>query len=247
MKDFEIEFYKNKEQDKQDTYEFFEGEDPAGNLNRAIGCGMPLFLANDIAKNTENSKQNLYNHMDKEYSVIEQHNLYVNSQANAIKFWSDISKEFSEIVKNITSKPLDDYKCLLTLYITTAAWNDEIIIRRNIKELSQDRFLIAFEILLSHSFKCLREFYSEEEIASQWNVWAFAEITASFMLRDDKISELFPELNFPLEKNWFAGTNYQFLAKYEDVLKIYWIEKKSFKEYIENAVKYLSKNEVEFK
>jgi len=246
MKEFKVEFYRDKTQDKNDTYEFFENSDPAGWLNRAIGIGVPLFLVNDITHNKKGAKQNLFDHMDKEYEIFEEYDLYKSAQEQTDKFWKKIEKDFSKRVSLITNRDMDSYKCLLTLYITTAAWNENITIRRNIKELQQDRFLIAFELLLSHTFKCVRDFYSEEDIKSDWDTWGLAEITASFMLRDEEINSLFPELNFPLEKNWFIGTNYPFLEEYEDVLKKYWAERKSFKQYIDKSIEYINNNHIKF-
>jgi hypothetical protein len=239
-----IKFYRDKNQDKEMTYNFFSNEDPSGWLFRAIGCGMPLHLAEDLSLGKDDSKSNLYNFMDKEYNIINANSLYINTQKNVEDFWNVISIDFSNSVKLITGKEVCSYNCLLSMFLTTSAWNEKINISRKLSELNKQDYLIAFEILLSHCFKIIRDKYSEDDISSAWDAWAICEITASFILRDNSISILFKDINKSIDDNWFKDTNYPFLAKYEDSLKELYLNKTSFYGYIDNAVNYIKKNKV---
>lgn len=243
---FKIIFYRDREQDKNDTYEFFRDEDPANWLDRASYYMMPFHIVHNLVNKKVGAKEELFDFMDKEYDMFEKFNLYSYAEEETNKLWDNISDKFSERIEELTSRKLDNYRCLLTMFITTSAWNKDTNIRKNIKQLLDEKYVVAYELLLSHAFKCVRDYYSEEDIASSWDVWGFAEVTSTFLFRDEIIMNMLPDFSMPLEKTFFGMGAYPCLIEVEEVLKKFWIGRKSFKDYVDRSVEYLKKNPIVF-
>lgn len=244
MSKFKIEFYRDREEDKLDTYSFFKDDDPADWIFRGHQYNMPYHLIKGICDKEEDAKKALYEYMDKEYDLYEEYNLYSMAEENTNKLWDKISEKFSERIFELTNKDLGAYSCLLTMFITTSAWNDSRTIRRSLRQVDYDKYVIAYEVLLSHCFKCVRDYYSEEDIASAWDLWGFAEITATFLFRDKEIIDLLPDFDMPISQTFFADGGYPCLIKPEEDLKKFWKDRKSFKDYIDRSIEYLKKHPI---
>ena len=69
---------------------------------------------------------------------------------------------------------------------------------------------------------------------SDWQVWAFSEITPVLILDDRRLNSFWPE--FPIAGNWFSRSNYPQLADLEGKLKDLFGNRTSYKEYEDKAV-----------
>ncbi|MCT4552577.1 MAG: hypothetical protein N4A44_02835 [Alphaproteobacteria bacterium] len=239
-------FYRSQEEDRNNIYNFFRNQDPGGWSGRVVQYGLPFHLVGAVINDELNAKKNIENYIDSEYKAIEKYNLYSNIEEEMADSWSKVSSDFENRILEITNKELCEYKCRISLCLITPAWDDFTTINISIKNKSSKKlYSIAYELLLSHSFKCVREFYSKEEVASAWDVWGFAEITTVFMLRDSIIMKLFNDIpNKNVKKGWFKGSRYACLEKPAEKLYEFWIEKKSFREYLDKSISYLKQNHI---
>ncbi|MCT4552852.1 MAG: hypothetical protein N4A44_04245 [Alphaproteobacteria bacterium] len=247
MSKFNITFFRDREEDKHSVFNFFQNSSPDGWIDRSVYYKLPLHIVKDMVDKKEGAKKQLFDFMDREYDIAEEIDFYRAAQNHNEKLWKGISTKFAKRVFEITDKELCEYKCHVSMHLTTSAWNEYATIRRNVMLLWEEQYMTAFEILLSHTFKFVRDYYSEEDVASAWDVWGFAEITASFIMRDSVLYDMFPDVKErDININWFKNTPYTCLVEHEDVFKGFWIGRKSFKDYVDRSVEYLKKNPIVF-
>lgn len=239
---FRITFVIDKDYDRQMIFNMFQGNDPSGLESRAKRMQFNLDFAKKIkqANNYESIKKELEPFVDNVYKK-EMVSLK-KSQKEYTKSWKPIVGQFSKEVIDFTGHPwfYDKYLCVVSpFHPGISNWYGNKIIRKYNEDPIKQRWITAYEIILSHIFHVVRESYTKEEL-SDWQVWAFSEITTVFISTDPKMIKPFWPL-LTIRENYFSNSNYPQLAGLENKLKKIWINRKDFGDYLSRSVPVLAK------
>lgn len=241
-KSLRLTFIIDKENDEQHIYDMFNSSDPAGLESRARSMGFDIEFAKRIkkAKNYETIKNELRPFVDKVYE--KEIDSLKRSQSEYTNSWKPIIRRFSNQVVNFTDHPwfYSEYLCVVSAFHPGISdWYGNKVVRKYNEDPIKQRWTTAFEIVLSHIFHIVREDYSKDQLADS-RVWAFSEITTSFILQDPKMVRSF----WPWKKirtNYFSKSNYPQLAGLEEKLRQIWGDRKDFHDYLSRSVPVLVK------
>jgi hypothetical protein len=133
--------------------------------------------------------------------------------------WKDLLPLFSDLVVQTTESPWvhPEYVCVVSsVHPGLSSWSGNKVAVKYDETTANKRRILAHEIVLSDVFQLLRRHHSVREV-SDWQVWAYAEITAVLVLDDSTLRPFWP--NFPRAGEWFSNSNYPQLAELEIQLK----------------------------
>ena len=239
-KQFKINFDINPDYDAIMIFNILNSNDPAGLESRARDMGIDLNLAKKIkkAKKIENVKTDINKLISVTYSQVQADLL--RSVAEYAKSWESIILDFTRAVYKLTDHYwfYDQYICFISpFHGGVSNWYGNIILRHYKEDPIIQRRITAYEIVLSHIFHIVRKYYSKDVI-DDMKVWAFAEITTTFILNEKELTQFWKWFKPPL--NYFSKSNYPQLANIEDKLKVLYKGREDFKSYIIQAVKFMN-------
>lgn len=232
---FKLFFIVDRQYDKDATIGMFRNDDPAGLENRARSAGIDPAVARKIrdASNPivglELVNKLVDDRFQKEGEALEA------SKDDLWLQWKDLLPVFSNVVVETTESPWvhPDYICVVSsMFPGTSDWlGNKVAVGFNLSA-ERKRRTLANEILLSDVFQLLRKRHPRSEI-SDWQVWAFSEITPSFILDDQRLKPYWPNL----PHGW--GSNYPQLPRLEKSLKELFDHRTSYVDYEDKAAKVL--------
>jgi hypothetical protein len=155
--------------------------------------------------------------------------------------WDEIGHKFSRYVVKETGYEwfYPEYKCVISVVNQGLSnWGHEPIIVRGWKEnpYSQRR-ITAHELILSHYFEIYRRHYSKHGLSDN-QVWALAEISAFALTSLTEDSKKFWPWDF---SGYYTIHNYPQIVSLQKQLKIVFMERKSFDDYILAGIKMVKK------
>ena len=234
-----LSFVVDKEYDAENIIGMFRSDDPAGLESRAKSMG----IAPDIARRIHDASSPsdikalvaklVKDRFDKEGPSIEA------SRGDFETQWTDLLPLFSNIVIQTTESPWvhSEYICVVSSIHPglSSWWGNKVAVKFD-RDPAYKRRILAHEILLSNVFQLLRKRHPGREL-SDWQVWAFAEITPVLILDDSTLRPFWP--NFPRAGEWFSRSNYPQLADLEIQLKDLFDHRMSYVDYEERSVSVL--------
>lgn len=230
-----LSFVVDKQFDVNGVVSMFRHSDPAGIESRARSMGVDLEVARRIHDTS---------------SLIEARHLaerLVNSRFTedgaAIRRsitafqnpWEDLLPLFSAVVVETTQSPWihSHYTCVVSsIHPGLSNWRGNKVAVKYDSSREVKLRILAHEIALSDVFQLFRERYTRFEV-DDWQVWAFSEITAVFILDDPRLRAFWPD--FPHAGGYFAHSNYKQLAEIEKRLKAVFDGRTSYIDYEDQA------------
>lgn len=233
---FRLFFIVDRWYDKAVTVRMFRNDDPLGLENRARIAGVDPGVARKI-----NSEANPFVVMRLANKLVEDRFAKEGQAIEASKEdlwvqWKDLLPLFSKVVVETTESPWvhSYYICFVSsMFPGTTTWRWNMVSVRFNYSPEYRRLLVAKEILLSDVFQLLRKRYPPSEI-SDWQVWAFSEITPDFILDDQRLKSFWP--NVPAA---WTDSDYPQLPRLEKSLKELFDHRTSYVDYEDKAARVL--------
>ena len=227
-----LSFIIDRQYDEGNIVWMFRHDDPAGLASRAASMGVEVDIARRIRDAADLSVARELAH-----SIV---NDRFNEKGTAIEAsrkdfeiqWKDLLPLFSKIVVETTESPWvhPDYVCVVSsIFPGLSSWSGNKVAVKFDYDSVYERRMLAHEILLSDVFQLLRRHYSSSEI-SDWQVWAFSEITPDLMLDDPRLVGFWPD--FP-HAGEYSG--YPQLAGLERRLRELFDHRTSYADYEQKA------------
>lgn len=242
QKPLKIKFILDKEYDQNMIFTMFKSNDPSGLESRAKRMGFDLEFAKRIkeAQNYDDVKDELSSLVDRTYK--KEIKKIKRSEKDYTKSWQPIVRQFSDQVVALTGHNwfYDEYLCVVSAFHPGISnWYGNKIVRKYNEDPIKQRWTTAFEIVLSHVFHIVRQSYTTDQL-SDWQVWAFSEVTTMFILTTPEMIKAFWP-SFELKDNYFSTSNYPQLATLESKLKLIWEKRKDFDDYLRLSTPVLKK------
>jgi hypothetical protein len=231
-----LSFVVDQKYDAENVVVMFRSDDPAGLESRARSMGVDPDVARRIRDASNPSDINalsnrlVQDRFDKERASIEVSKNDFEAQ------WKDLLPLFSNVVIQTTESPWvhSEYFCVVSsIHPGISSWRGNKVAVRFDRDPASKRRILAHEILLSDVFQLLRKRHPEREL-SDWQVWAFAEITPVLILDNPTLRPFWPD--FPRAGEWFSRSNYPQLADLEVKLKDLFDHRMSYVDYEEECV-----------
>lgn len=230
-----ISFRIDRDVDVRGVLNFFRHDDPAGLESRAMSMGVDVQLARMIRDANPSEARDLAARLvDERFkssgAAIE---------ASVVDFealWKDLLPLYSQVAMETTESPWvqPEYTCVVSsIHPGLSSWRGNMVGIRFDSAPEIKRRILAHEILLSDVFQLLRKRYGVSEI-SDWQVWAFSEITAVLVLDDSRLRPYWT--NMPHAGDYFAHANYPQLSKPEKLLKDLFDRRANYADYEQKAV-----------
>ncbi len=222
--------------DAENVIGIFRSDDPAGLESRARGMGIDPDVARRIHDAPDPSDikglaaQLVKDRFNKEGSAI------TASKDDFETLWRDLLPLFSNVVVQTTESPWvhSEYICVVSsIHPGLSSWRGNKVAVKFDRPPSYKRRILANEILLSDVFQLLRKRYHGPEL-SDWQVWAFSEITPILILDDPRLRPFWPD--FPRAGEWFSHSNYPQLVGLEGQLKELFDHRTSYADYEAKSV-----------
>jgi C-terminal processing protease CtpA/Prc len=233
---FKLFFIVNRWYDKAVTIGMFRNDDPLGLDNRARVAGVDPAIARKIHDEANPfvvmrlANKLVEDRFKKEGQAIEA------SKEDLWVQWKNLLPVFSNVVVETTESPWVHpcYICFVSSIFPglTDWWGNKVGVGFRLSP-EYKRRVLAQEILLSDVFQLLRKRYPRSVI-SDWQVWAFSEITQGFLLDDDpRLKPYWP--NFPHARE----RSYPQLPRLEKSLKGLFDRRTSYVDYEDKAAQVL--------
>ena len=202
----------------------FRHDDPAGLESRAASMGVEVDVARRIqdAADPSVAHRHVNDRFNEEGTAIEA------SRRDFEIQWKDLLPLFSKVVLETTESPWvhPGYVCVVSsIFPGLSSWSGNKVAVKFDYDSVYERRMLAHEILLSDVFQLLRRRYSSSEI-SDWQVWAFSEITPDFILDDPRLVGFWPD--FPHAGDY---SGYPQLAGLERRLRALFDHRTSYADY----------------
>ena len=238
---FSINFVVDKKWDTEYIYIMFRPNEPAGLANRASMMGIDYELAKMIqdAKDYSEVKSNLESLVDNRYRQIG--NGLRKSANDYSTAWESCIKEFTDVVTELTQHGwfYNSYTCVVSAFhLGLSNWYGNTIIRHYGEDPVKQRYVTAFEIVLSHVFHISRKYFDRNE-AEDHIIWAISEISALLILEDNRLMRLW-------DNNYFDTIGYTQLKELEKKLRIAYWENADFTSYLRSAVQLAKEMNMDF-
>jgi len=226
-------FIIDKEYDRKHLVSMFRHSDPAGLESRAKSMGIPLEAAQAIrdAKNDAEAEKVAAPFIDEAFQT--NGSAIASAKQEFETLWDTFLRIFSQNVSQTTEAPWvhDQYICVVSaLHPGLSSWYGNTVAVKYSSTPTHKLRILAHEILLSNLFQLFRKINTPSEI-SDWQVWAFSEITAVFILDHPTLRSYWPA--FPSAGDYFKHSNYPQLAELEKTLKTLFDARASFAEYMQ--------------
>jgi hypothetical protein len=231
-----LSFVVDKRYDAEYLIGIFRSDDPAGLESRARSMGIDPGVARRIHDAPDKSDTKalaaklVQDRFDKDGESIQA------STADFEAEWKDLLALFSDVVIKTTESAWvhPEYICVASsVHPGLSSWYGNKVAVKYDETSAYKRRILAHEIVLSDVFQLLRRHHSAREV-SDWQVWAYAEITAVLILDDSSLYAFWP--NFPRAGEWFSKSNYPQLAELEAKLKALFDHRTHFADYETGAV-----------
>lgn len=231
-----LSFIVDGEYDVENIIGIFRSDDPAGLESRARGMGIDPDVARRIHDAPDPSDikglaaQLVKDRFDKEGPTIRA------SKNDFEMQWRDLLPLFSKVVVQTTESPWvhSEYVCVVSSIHPglSSWWGNKVAVKFD-RAPAYKRRILAHEILLSDVFQLLRKRYPGPEL-SNWQVWAFSEITPVLILDDPRLRPFWPD--FPRAGEWLSHSNYPQLSGLEGQLKELFDHRTSYADYEAKSV-----------
>jgi C-terminal processing protease CtpA/Prc len=215
----------------------FRNYDPAGLETRAMSMGVDINVARKIHESTNLSevKSLASKIVDDRF---ENSGVAINvARDRYIAEWKDLLPLFSSIVTETTQSPWThhEYTCVVSsLFPGLSDWVSNKVSVKFDYNPEYERRILAHEILLSDVFQLMRKRFSKSEV-SDWQIWAFSEITPDFILEDPRLQTFWQD--FP---HGFEYSGYPQIIELEKQLKDLFDNRTSYQDYEDKAAKILA-------
>ncbi len=231
-----LRFVVDQQYDVDRTVGMFRSDDPAGLASRAQSMGVDAQTAQRIHDASDQATARklaaglVQGRFDSQGAAI---------RASVEVFtedWKDLLPLFSRVVVEKTETPWvhSEYICVTSaIHPGISDWFGNKVAVKFDRSTSYKQRILAHEILLSDVFQLLRRRHPRSEL-SDWQVWAFSEITPVLILDDPRLKSFWPE--FPTAGNWFSHSNYPQLADLEGKLKDLFDNRTSYRDYEDRSV-----------
>lgn len=214
----------------------FQQDDPAGLESRARSMGIDQQLAKRIR-----AEGNFYDAKKLALAIVDAQFEKYNTDINAARSefqsqWRELIGPFSKVVVDVTQSDWvhPNYFCVVSsIHPGISDWFGNRVGIRFDSGSEFKRRILAHELALSDVFQLLRKRHDIAEI-SDWQVWAFSEITAVLILDDPRLKPFWPD--FLRAGEYFSHSNYPQLSGLEAQLKAIYDDRSSYSDYQERAV-----------
>lgn len=229
-----VKFVTDKKIDEQMVYSMIQSNDPTGNWNRAQTMGLNREQFNEIKskKTYEDAKKIISKIAEPRYKGLS--NLIKEKEKLSQKEWNKINDFFFEKTEEITKQKwkYTKYKVVVSVFHPGVAPREQNFIVRGFNQLPDER-ITAHELFMGNLWTILDSKYGGK--INDMKLWAINEITT------DAILGLEPSLNKLWSDNMKGYdnflTNYPQLEKLKMKLKDVYLNKKSFTDYLDKAIK----------
>jgi hypothetical protein len=206
--------------------------EPGGLTSRAKTMGMDYDFAKRIqeAKGYSEIRDDFEKFVDKRYQEIG--NNLKQSANDYSESWKPCVKEFSDVITDITQHNwfYTSYTCIVSAFHGGISnWYGNTIMRHYGENPVKQRYITAFEIVLSHIFHISRTYFDETEAPDQI-IWAISEVTANIILDDPRLLKLWGDDYAP------SVIGYPQLVELEYRLRNVFKNNTDFKNYLQTAV-----------
>jgi hypothetical protein len=190
-----LSFIIDRQYDEDNMVWMFRHDDPAGLESRAASMGVEVDVARRIRDAADPSvarklaRKLVSNRFDDEGTALEA------SRKDFEIQWNDLLPLFSKVVVETTESPWvhPDYVCVVSsIFPGLSSWSGNKVATKFDYDSVYERRMLAHELLLSDVFQLVRKRYSSSEI-SDWQIWAFSEITPDFILDDPSLAGFWPD------------------------------------------------------
>jgi hypothetical protein len=239
--DFSIIFVLDKKLDTENIFFMLRPNEPGGLDIRAWYMGIDYDFAKMIqdANNYSEVKNSLENLVNKRYREIG--NGLRRSANDYSAAWEPCIQEFSNVVIEITQHNwfYNSYTCVVSAFhYGLSNWYGNKIIRHYGEDPVEQRYVTAWEIVLSHVFHVSRKYFDRIE-APDHIIWAISEITALLILEDNRLLELWEGDSVP-----FSSIGYNQLKELEIKLRNAYADNTNFKDYLQAAIQLAKETDI---
>jgi hypothetical protein len=232
--DFSINFIVDKKWDRDGILYMFRSDGAfAGLAVRARNMGIDYNFAKRIqdAKDYSEIQNDLEDLVNRRYREIG--NGLRKSAYDYSAAWESCIQEFSDVVTELTQHDwfYDSYTCVVSAFhIGMSNWYGNKITRHYGENPVKQRYITAYEILLSHTFHISRKYFNRIE-APDHIIWAISEITALLILEDERLINLWGD-DFVQP----TSIGYSQLKELEIRLRNVYTGNVDFKDYLQTAI-----------
>lgn len=229
-----VEFVINREIDEKMVYSILSEKDPAGNWNRAKTMGLDKEQFDEIKskKNYEEAKEIINNIAESRYKglaeILEQRKKEGQNEWNKINDF--FFKETEKITKHKWKYPR--YQVIISVFHPGLAPRGQDWIVRSFNQIQMR--LTAHELLMVHLWDILDKKYKKVD---REKLWAINEITTTAILGlEPMLNELWDNKGY----DHFLS-NYPQLNGLKEELKEIYLNKESFNDYLNKAIKIIQR------
>jgi hypothetical protein len=231
----ELTFTVDSEYDKETLLAMFRQDDPAGHDQRAADMGIDaetaLRLRND---GLVEARKEVAGIVDGIFARAGEK--IAESVEDFESQWKELLPVFSAVVAETTgarwARP--KYTCVVSsCHIGLSNWYGDKVAARYSAAPEEKRRIVANEIALSDVFQLMRRRHSPAEL-SDWQLWAFSEVTTVFILDDSRLRPFW--LDISRGSGYFLHSNYPQLAGIESRLKELFDRRTSYGNYEDESV-----------
>lgn len=224
----------DQQQDSEALWSIFKGKDPAGLENRAKRMGFDTELAKEINRsNSEETKEKVNRLIEDRYRKLlpymeKSRDLYQES-------WDEITPEFFETVEKITDYPWfhKEFTCVVSAFHPgISSWGGNQIFRWWKENPYTQRRITAHEMLISYFFSIVRKDFAKANLSDR-QIWALGEIAAWALTGLEEDLRRFWPWD---ERGYYTDHNYPQLVDLQLKLKDPFLDRKSFREYINKGI-----------
>jgi len=244
-KSFGLNFFVDKERDKEVLFDWGWDRDPAGLESRADEKGISVEFACRLrdASNYEDVKEEIDDYIDGLYEdKAEQLQSFIEDLQD---FWSKNLGLLTEVVKELTERSFyyPEYQVLVSachMGMVSGGLSNDIGVGVNLRTDWRNRIL-AHELVEDHWRTLFREERLTEKL-DNWRCWAFSEIGAVLVLKDERLKSMWSDLQQELDRTgYFARSNYPQLALVEAEIREVFATRKGLEDFLERASTVLMK------
>jgi len=228
-------FTVDREYDKETLLALFRQDDPAGHGRRAADMGIDaetaLRLHNDGLVEARREGAGFVDGI-----FTRDGKKIVESVEDFESQWKELLPVFSVVVAETTGarwvRPR--YTCVVSsCHIGLSNWYGDKVAVRYSAAPEEKRRIVANEIALSDVFQLMRRRHSRAEL-SDWQLWAFSEVTTVFILDDSRLRPFWPDIR--RGSGYFIHSNYPQLVGIESRLKELFDRRTSYSAYEDESV-----------
>src|SRR5271169_4121463 len=224
-----LSFVIDKKYDEDMVISMFRSYTPAGLEARAKSMGVDINVAREIRDTDLSDTKKLAEKLVEDRFKSDGAAIQA-SKADFEAQWKDLLPLFSHLVVETTESRWvhPEYICVVSsIHFGLSNWYANKVAVNFVRGRDYKGKMLAQEITLSDVFQLLRKRHAREEI-TDWQVWAFSEITASLILNDPKFQTFWP--NSP------SLSNYPQLAALRPKLKDLFDHRNNYVDYEDKSV-----------